>query len=144
MPSPQRQSSIWLPQRCSRSPRSSSPRVISSIRNIQRKANAVRRIAPMENSLTNLSGIIPPMITPLADRDALDHPGLDRLIEHQIHGGVHGLFILGTCGESAALSSAVRRDLITRCSDQIAARIPLLVGVTDTSLTESIHLASHA
>ena len=28
-----------------------------------------------------LRGIVPPMLTPLADRDALDVPGLERLIE---------------------------------------------------------------
>jgi len=43
-----------------------------------------------------LCGIIPPMITPLAGRDALDVRGLERLIEHMLAGGVHGLFILGT------------------------------------------------
>jgi dihydrodipicolinate synthase/N-acetylneuraminate lyase len=40
-----------------------------------------------------LRGIIPPMITPLLDRDTLDAAGLERLIEHILAGGVHGLFI---------------------------------------------------
>jgi dihydrodipicolinate synthase/N-acetylneuraminate lyase len=46
-----------------------------------------------------LEGIIPPVITPLAGRDRLDEPGLERLLEHIIAGGVQGLFILGTCGK---------------------------------------------
>ena len=87
--------------------------------------------------MLQLSGIVPPMITPLVDRDTLDAAGCDRLIEHQIAGGVRGLLILGTCGESAALSGKLRRDLITRCSAQIAGRIPLLVGVTDTRSMEA-------
>jgi 4-hydroxy-tetrahydrodipicolinate synthase len=51
-----------------------------------------------------LRGIIPPMVTPLVDRDSLDAAGLERLIEHILAGGVHGLFILGTSGEGTSLS----------------------------------------
>ena len=51
-----------------------------------------------------LSGIVPPMITPLRDRDALDIAGMERLIERILGGGVHGLFILGTSGEGPGLS----------------------------------------
>ena len=62
-----------------------------------------------------LRGVVPPMVTPLRSRDALDVPGLERLIEHILAGGVHGLFILGTTGEAPALGyrtlvlSTVRR-----------------------------------
>ena len=30
--------------------------------------------------------------------------GLERLVEHMLAGGVHGLFILGTTGEGPSLS----------------------------------------
>ena len=43
-----------------------------------------------------LSGIIPPLVTPLRDNETLDVESLERLIEHLIAGGVHGLFVLGT------------------------------------------------
>ena len=45
-------------------------------------------------------GIVPPLVTPLADRDKLDHAGTQRLLEHVIDGGVNGIFILGTTGEA--------------------------------------------
>lgn len=38
-----------------------------------------------------LSGIIPPLVTPLLDDDVLDVEGLQKLIEHLIAGGVHAL-----------------------------------------------------
>ena len=41
-----------------------------------------------------LRGVIPPLATPLLDRDRLDHAGLERLLEHVLGGGVHGLFLL--------------------------------------------------
>ncbi len=84
------------------------------------------------------------MLTPLSDADRLDVDGLERLIEHMIGGGVHGLFVLGTTGESAALSGRLRRELVQRTCKQVADRVPVLVGVTDTSVVESIELARYA
>ncbi len=51
-----------------------------------------------------LSGIIPPLVTPLLGNDTLDVASLENLIDHLIAGGVHGLFILGTTGEEQSLS----------------------------------------
>ena len=91
-----------------------------------------------------LRGIIPPMVTPLLDRDALDVPGLERLIEHILAGGVHGLFILGTTGETPSLSHRIRHELIERVCSQVHGRVPVLVGITDTSFVESVELARKA
>ena len=91
-----------------------------------------------------LRGIIPPMITPLLDRDTLDVAGLERLIEHILGGGVHGLFILGTTGEAPSLSYRLRYELIERVCDQVKGRVPVLVGITDTCFTESINTANKA
>jgi 4-hydroxy-tetrahydrodipicolinate synthase len=84
------------------------------------------------------------MITPLVDRDTLDVAGLERLVEHLLNGGVHGLFILGTTGEAPSLSYCLRHELVNRVCRQVAGRVPVLVGVTDTSFVESVNLATHA
>lgn len=91
-----------------------------------------------------LAGIVPPMVTPLVDRDALDVDGAARLVEHLLAGGVHGLFILGTTGEAPSLSYRLRRELVSRVCRQVDDRVPVLVGVTDTSFVESVNLAGHA
>ena len=91
-----------------------------------------------------LRGIIPPMVTPLSGRDTIDHAGLERLIEHMVGGGIHGLFILGTTGEGPSLSYRLRCELIERTCEQVAGRIPVLVAVTDTAFVESVNLANHA
>lgn len=91
-----------------------------------------------------LRGIIPPMITPLLDRDTLDVAGLERLIEHILAGGVHGLFILGTTGEAPSLSYRLRYELIERVCGQVKGRVPVLVGITDTSFVESVNVARKA
>ena len=91
-----------------------------------------------------LRGIVPPMVTPLLGPDTLDEPGLERLIEHVVGGGVHGLFILGTTGDGPALSYKLRRQVIERTCAQVAGRVPVLVGVTDTSYTESRRISEQA
>ncbi len=91
-----------------------------------------------------LRGIIVPMITPLASTDELDEPGLERLVDHLLVGGVHGLFLLGTCGEGPSVSRQLRRQLVSRVCAQVDGRIPVLVGITDTCYAESLAAATHA
>ncbi|MFV8466046.1 dihydrodipicolinate synthase family protein [Flavobacterium sp. LB1P62] len=88
------------------------------------------------------SGIIPPMVTPLlSDNLTLDVKGVQHLVEHLVSGGVHGIFILGTTGESTSLSYKTREQLIIESCKAVNGRIPVFVGITDTSIEESIHLA---
>jgi len=90
------------------------------------------------------AGIIPPLVTPLKDRDTFDAAGLERVIEHVLAGGVRGLFLLGTTGEGPSLSYRVRRELISAACRQVNRRVPVLVGITDTAFAESVNLARHA
>jgi len=90
------------------------------------------------------SGVIPPLVTPMVGRDQLDFEGLGRLIEHVIAGGVQGIFVLGTTGEAPSLSYALRREMIAESIRCVGNRVPVLVGVTDTSFVESARLAKHA
>ena len=91
-----------------------------------------------------LTGVIPPVVTPLRNRDELDSNGLEKLLEHILSGGVSGLFILGTTGEGPSLSYRLRRELIERVCRQVHQRVPVLVGITDTAFVESVSLARHA
>ena len=91
-----------------------------------------------------LSGIIPPLVTPLKNNETLDVESLERLIEHLIEGGVHGLFVLGTTGEEQSLSYDVRKQMIKESCRINRGRLPLLACITDTSIEESIRLARKA
>lgn len=91
-----------------------------------------------------LRGIVVPMITPLKDQNTLDTEGLERLVEHILSGGVHGLFILGTTGEGSGLSYDLRYELVEQVCDQVEGRVPVLVGISDTALSESLRLAKKA
>ena len=89
-------------------------------------------------------GIIPPLVTPLAGRDTLDQEGFERLIERVIGGGVHAVFVLGTTGEAQSLSYGLRREVIRLACKYTNSRVPVFVGITDTSSVESVKLAEVA
>src|SRR5947209_3616044 len=106
------------------------------------RESKTQKLHPMPPS--KFHGIIPPLVTPLVDRDTLDYAGLQRLVKHVVGGGVHGIFLLGTTGEAPSLSYRLRRELITRVCELVEKRVPILVGITDTAFVESVALANHA
>lgn len=91
-----------------------------------------------------IKGIIPPMVTPLNNNNEIDEKGLDNLIEHLISGGVHGIFILGTTGEGPNLSYKIRKEFIEKSCALINKRVPVMVGITDTSFDGSLEIANTA
>lgn len=94
--------------------------------------------------MKKFQGIIPPMITPLLKTDELDKKGLEKTINRMIDGGIHGLFVLGTTGEAPNLSHRLRKELIQATQKIVHDRLPILVGITDTSIEEIIDLAHFA
>lgn len=91
-----------------------------------------------------LKGIIPPTITPMLDNETLDLTGLNNLLNRMIDGGVAGVFILGTSGEAQNLSYNLRKELIKQTCRIVNGRVAVLVGITDTSFSESLSLAQAA
>ncbi|WP_442482183.1 dihydrodipicolinate synthase family protein [Aeoliella sp. SH292] len=91
-----------------------------------------------------IRGIVPPLVTPLTTDAKIDVAGLERLVEHVITGGVHGVFLLGTTGEAAAISLEERHSLITHAARCIRGRVTLLVGVTSDCQNDAISMAQYA
>lgn len=96
------------------------------------------------SSDSQFRGIIVPLATPLAERDQIDVPGLERLLERVISGGVHGVFLLGSTGEAPSLTERLKRELISRAVEIVDGRVKVIVGVTDTSLVDSIELSAYS
>ncbi|HTB12720.1 MAG TPA: dihydrodipicolinate synthase family protein [Bryobacteraceae bacterium] len=95
-----------------------------------------------------LRGLITPLATPLALSDrpepVLDVPALERLIDHVVHGGVHGIFLLGSTGEFASLGREMRQEIIRRTCAHTNRRVPVLVNIADTAIAETLRLADIA
>ncbi|WP_291788153.1 dihydrodipicolinate synthase family protein [Cecembia sp.] len=96
------------------------------------------------NLLPKIEGIVVPAVTPLLGNGKLDLKGTETLTRHLVDGGVHGMFILGTTGESPSLTVQLRKDLIKTACQSANKEIPVLVGISDTCLEVSLDLAEAA
>ena len=94
--------------------------------------------------MKKLNGIVVPMVTPLTFNAEIDYKATEKLIEHLISGGVHGIFVLGTTGEAQSLSAAQRESFVEFVGKHINGRTRYIVGVSDTSIADSIKLAAVA
>lgn len=86
-------------------------------------------------------GIVPPVCTPLTADHELDVPSLERLIGFLLDAGVHGLFMLGSTGEAAALSGTQRQRVLDVAVRTVAGQVPVLAGVIDMGTAQVIDLA---
>ena len=91
-----------------------------------------------------ISGIIPPLVTPLKPDRTTDLDGVHRLIEHVLAGKVHGLFVLGTTGEGPAIDARQQKEVVGGVCKFVDKRVPVLVGITHSSFQESVHIANYA
>ena len=80
-----------------------------------------------------LQGIAVPLITPLTSDENLDEEGLRQCLRYVLSGGVNGVFVLGTTGESACLREHVKEKVLEVSSEEIKGKSLFLAGVSDTS-----------
>ncbi|MCK6210486.1 dihydrodipicolinate synthase family protein [Georgenia sp. EYE_87] len=82
-------------------------------------------------TVARLRGIVPPVVTPFTAEGDVDVPSLERVTEHLLASGVHGVFVLGSTGEVAYLTDD-QRDLVVRTVvGTVAGRVPVLAGAID-------------
>ena len=80
----------------------------------------------------------------IAWSSSLDPAALERLLEHVIGGGVHGIFLLGTTAEFPLLGRELRQEIIRRTCTLVNHRVPVLINIGDTAISETMHLADTA
>lgn len=97
--------------------------------------------APFTSPLT---GVVPPLCTPLTPDGEVDTASLRALVERQVEAGVNGLFALGSSGEAAHLSDRMRRVALRTVVDAARGRVPVLAGVIETTTSRVIDQAQAA
>lgn len=91
----------------------------------------------------SLTGVVPPLVTPLTSSYDVDTASLARLVQHQLTAGVRGLFILGTSGEGTFLTDDQRRQVLETTVSEVSGSVPVLAGVIDTATNRvGEHLAA--
>ena len=82
--------------------------------------------------------------TPFGSNGALGLNDLPRLIDAQISSGAHGISLLGLGGEAGLLSMDERRMVTDHAIAGVNGQLPVIVGVSSESKTDSAALAEHA
>lgn len=88
-------------------------------------------------------GAFTALATPFRN-DSIDEEAYRKLIEWQIEQGIDGLVPCGTTGESATLSHAEHKRVISICVDQVKGRVPVLAGAGSNNTREAIELTGFA
>jgi len=83
------------------------------------------------SSSVRFSGVVPPVATPLHPDGTIDHASLERLVEYLIGAGVHGLFALGSTGETAYFTDDQRVDIARTIVTAAGGRVPVIAGAIE-------------
>lgn len=81
---------------------------------------------------SSFAGVYPILATPFHDDASIDFEGQDRLVDHLLESGVHGLGAFGNAGEGYALLPDERRRLLDAIVKRVAGQVPVIVGVGAT------------
>lgn len=78
------------------------------------------------------------LVTPFRPNGQVDYAGLEKLIEHQIVGGVDYVVVMGTTGESVTLNKEEKHQLLAQVIGVVRNRIPIVLGVGGNNTAEVI------
>ena len=84
-------------------------------------------------SVSAYTGVIPPVVTPFNEDFSIDRESLTTQVRRMIDAGVDGLFALGSSAEVAFLTRENRRAVIETIVKAADGKVPVLVGVIDTT-----------
>ncbi|QDQ11476.1 dihydrodipicolinate synthase family protein [Streptomyces spectabilis] len=94
---------------------------------------------------TLLTGVVPPVCTPLTPDNEVDVASLERLVDHLVGAGVDALFVLGSSSEAAYLPDAHRRTVVSTVVRHAGGQLPVLAGAIDmTTLRVLDHVRAAA
>ena len=94
--------------------------------------------------ISKLSGVVPPVVTPLDENKRFDRKSFETVLERIIDAGVDGLFVLGSTGAFAFLTNNEREEVIAAAVEINNGRLPILLGCIDTQTSRVIELVKIA
>jgi 4-hydroxy-tetrahydrodipicolinate synthase len=82
--------------------------------------------------------------TQFHDDQSLNLAGTAKHVEALLHGGVHGVIVLGTVGENCSLEYPEKLEVLRTAVRQVAGRVPVLTGVAECSTALACRFAADA
>ncbi len=92
--------------------------------------------------IRDLRGVVPYLPTPLTPGGEVDAEALQRLCDHLIAAGVHGLTPLGSTGEFAYVDFAAKERIVAATVEAAAGRVPVIAGVAATTIRDGVAQAN--
>lgn len=83
------------------------------------------------------TGVHTALVTPFAG-DRVDLPAFRALVRRQLEGGVHGLVVAGTTGESPTVDGPERDALLAAALEEAAGAVPVTMGVGTNDTRSSV------
>ncbi|MCD7965237.1 MAG: 4-hydroxy-tetrahydrodipicolinate synthase [Clostridiaceae bacterium] len=94
--------------------------------------------------MTEIKGIITPIITPMNEDESVNETELRRQVNRLIEAGVHGLFPFGTNGEGYILSEAEKEMVLSVVIDEAGGRVPIYAGSGCIGTKDTIRMSRMA
>jgi 2-keto-3-deoxy-L-arabinonate dehydratase len=91
-----------------------------------------------------LKGVFPIVVTPFHDDGSVDFASLDRLVDHLLAQGAHGLGLFGNASEGYTLMAAERTGMLKRIVTRVNGRVPLVVSSGHTGTDAAVALSKEA
>jgi 4-hydroxy-tetrahydrodipicolinate synthase len=76
------------------------------------------------------------LVTPFQSDHTVDYKALATIIDFVVEGGIEYLVTMGTTGETPTLSKEEKKDIVLFTYQQVAGRVPVIVGVGGNNTRE--------
>ena len=95
-------------------------------------------------SSMNWSGVFPAATTQFKTDLSIDIDASQQVLDALVRDGVHGLVVLGTCGENNSLEADEKRQVLQAAVEVVAGRVPIVVGVSELTTPRAAAFAKDA
>jgi len=89
-------------------------------------------------------GVFPAATTQFKADLSIDIAASQKTLDALIKDGVHGLVVMGTCGENNSLDFAEKRTLLQAAVEVVNKRVPIIVGVSEFTTRKAAEFAKDA
>ena len=90
------------------------------------------------------AGVFPATTTQFRPDLSVDIKATQGMLEALVRDGVHGLIVMGTCGENNSLEPDEKRTILAAAKEVVAGRVPIIAGVSELTTTRAVAFARDA
>ncbi|MBP1853024.1 dihydrodipicolinate synthase family protein [Rhizobium halophytocola] len=93
---------------------------------------------------TGWHGVFPAVTTQFNTDLSVDAEGTRRVQDALVNDGVHGLIVMGTCGENNSLDPEEKRAILKGAVEVVNGRVPVITGVSEFDTRRAVAYARDA